>query len=64
MAIEDTIAANVAKPASVSSDAGSVSQHSLSEQIAADKYLEGKTATSSQPHRGLRLTKIVPPGAV
>lgn len=61
--LEDSIEANAQKPASASTDAGSVSQHSLSEQIAADKYLSAKRAAEKQ-HRGLRITKLVPPGSV
>lgn len=61
-AITDAIKANAAGPASVSGDAGSVTQRPLSELIEADKYLAAKEA-GKQPNRGLRLTKLVPPGA-
>jgi hypothetical protein len=37
-------------------------QHPLSEQIAADRYLQSKKAVRSKG-LGLRITKIVPPGA-
>lgn len=60
--LKDTIRENAKAPAKASGDAGSVEQHSLSEQIAADKYLASKDATS-QPKRGLRFNKLVPPGA-
>ncbi len=60
--IEDSIRQNAQGPAQVSSDAGSVQQHSLNEQIAADRYLAGKEAIEKSKHRGLRFNKIVPPG--
>jgi hypothetical protein len=37
-------------------------QHKLSDQIAADRYLNSKDAAKSKT-RGLRFTKLVPPGA-
>ena len=43
-------------------DAGSVEQHKLPDQIAADKYLASKQAAASK-RRGLVFNKIVPPGA-
>ena len=60
--IEDAIRENASGPAKASGDAGSVEQHKLSEQIAADKHLAGKNAVS-KPNRGLRFNKIVPPSA-
>jgi hypothetical protein len=62
-AIGDAIAANAVGPASVTTDAGSMTQHSIPDQIAADKHLASKSA-ASKPLRGLRLTKLLPPGAV
>lgn len=60
--LDDTIRENAKGPAKVASDAGSVDQHSPSEQIAADRYLASKEAAKSK-HRGLRFNKLVPPGA-
>ncbi|TWT78823.1 hypothetical protein CA13_02200 [Planctomycetes bacterium CA13] len=60
--LEDEIRENAAGPAKASGDAGSVEQHKLTEQIAADKHLAGKDAVK-QPHRGLRFNKITPPSA-
>jgi hypothetical protein len=57
------IATNAQGPASASVDGQSVSQHSLQDQIDADKYLASKEA-SKRPRRGLRFTKIIPPGTV
>lgn len=49
-------------PKKVRSDAGEVEQHSLADLLAANQALQGATA-SEQPHRGIRITKLVPPGA-
>ena len=43
-------------------DNGEMEQHSLPDQIAADRYLRSLAATKVGPKR-LRLTKIVPPGS-
>jgi hypothetical protein len=59
--LQDKIQENAAGPAKVSGDAGSVEQHSLADQIAADRYLAAKDAAKKK-HRGLRFNKIVPPG--
>lgn len=60
--LDDTIRENAQGPAKASGDAGSMEQHSLSEQIAADRYLQSKQAVRSKG-LGLRITKIVPPGS-
>jgi hypothetical protein len=60
--LEQTIHDNAQAPAKASGDAGSVEQHKLSDQIAADRYLASKQATKSKS-LGLRITKLVPPGA-
>jgi hypothetical protein len=60
--LEDEIRKNAEGPAKASGDAGSVEQHKLAEQIEADRYLASKDAVK-KPRRGLRFTKIVPPGA-
>ncbi len=60
--LQDEIRENAQGPAKVSGDAGSVEQHKLSEQIAADKHLASKEAVT-QSKRGLRFNKLVPPGA-
>ena len=59
--LDDTIRQNAQGPAKVSGDAGSVEQHKLSDQIAADKHLAAKDAVKKQ-HRGLRFNRFVPPG--
>lgn len=60
--LEDTIRENATKPKQVSSDAGSVQQHPLSEQIEADKYLASKEEVTKK-YRGIRFNKLIPPGA-
>ncbi len=60
--LEDAIRENAAGPAKASGDAGSIEQHKLTEQIAADKHLAAKTAVN-KTNRGLRFNKIVPPSA-
>jgi hypothetical protein len=60
--LDDIIRKNAQGPAKASGDAGSMEQHSLSEQIAADRYLQSKHAVRSKG-LGLRITKIVPPGS-
>lgn len=61
--ISDAIEENATGPKRVSGDAGSVEQHSLADQIEADKYIASKNAASN-PSRGLRFTKMIPPGTV
>ncbi len=60
--LADSIRQNAQGPARVQGDAGSVEQHSLADQIAADKYLASKEATKS-PSRGLRFNRFIPPGS-
>jgi hypothetical protein len=60
--LDQTIRDNAAGPAKASGDSGSMEQHKLPDQIAADRYLSSKDAAKSKT-RGLRFTKLVPPGA-
>ncbi len=53
--LQETIRESAKAPAKASGDAGSVEQHKLTEQIAADKYLASKAA-ASQPKRAFDLT--------
>lgn len=39
-------------------------QHSLADQIAADKYLGAKDAAARNPAKGFTRVKIVPPGTL
>ncbi|MGE3182139.1 MAG: hypothetical protein AB7N71_10945 [Phycisphaerae bacterium] len=58
---DDTIRENAQGPAKASGDAGSIEQHSLKDQIEADRYLNSKKAVNAK-QRGLRFSKLVPPG--
>lgn len=60
--LEQSIRENAQQPAKAAGDSGSVEQHSLSEQIEADRYLQEKRAMKSR-RLGLRFTKIIPPGS-
>ncbi len=59
--LQETIRESAKAPAKASGDAGSVEQHKLTEQIAADKHLASKQAVGKSS-RGLRFNKLVPPG--
>ena len=61
--IQNSIKENAAGPKSASGDAGSVQQHSLPEQIAADKHIQSKEAMSSKG-LGIKLVKLSPGGTV
>jgi hypothetical protein len=62
----DTIASNIEADAiagvqRVSVDGQSVDAMSIDDRIKAAKYLAGQQAASKN-HRGLRFTKLIPPG--
>ena len=59
--LDNSIKTNAEGPARASGDSGSVEQHRLSDQIAADKYLESKKASRAKG-LGIKLTKISPGG--
>lgn len=60
--LDETIRENAAGPAKASGDAGSMEQHKLPDQIAADKYLASKDATTGRRFP-LRFARVRPPGA-
>jgi hypothetical protein len=60
--LSETIATAAQKPAEARGDSSSFRQHSLPDQIAADKYLAAK-AGSKKKGFGLRFARIQPPGA-
>jgi hypothetical protein len=60
---ETNIQQNATGPRKASGDSGSVEQHALADQIAADKYLESKKASRSKG-LGVKLVKISPGGTV
>ena len=59
--LSDTIRQNAQQPAEAQVDSTRARQHSLRDQIAADRYLAGKQAARSR-RLPLRITRIVPPG--
>ena len=59
--LSDKIKENAKGPAKASGDAGSMEQHSLPDQIAADRYLESKKAARKKG-LGIGMKKLVPPG--
>ena len=61
--LDNSIRTNAEGPAKASGDSGSVEQHKLSEQIAADKYLESRKASRGKG-LGVKLAKISPGGTV
>lgn len=60
--LEQAIRDNAAGPKRAQGDSGSVDQHTLTDQIEADRYLASKQAAAA-PARALRLTRLIPPGA-
>ena len=61
--MENVIQENAAGPKKAAGDAGSIEQHSLTDQIAADKHLASKGAMKSKG-LGIKLLKISPGGSV
>ena len=61
--LQDSIRENASGPKRAKGDSAEVEQHSLPDQIAADKYLAGKAALGKR-NFGLTRAKIVPPGTV
>jgi hypothetical protein len=59
--LEKTIRENAAGPRRARGDQGEMEQHSLAEQVEADRYLNSKQAMKKG--RGFRMTKLSPPGA-
>ena len=60
--LDNVIKQNAEGPAKAAGDSGSMEQHKLSEQIAADKHLASKKAAKSKG-LGIKFTKLSPPGA-
>jgi hypothetical protein len=61
--LENIIKDNAAGPKAASGDAGSVQQHSLTDQIAADKHIGAKEAMKTKG-LGIKLLKLSPGGTV
>ncbi len=60
--LTDTIAENAAGPRKMEADGMVAEQHSLPDQIAADKYAKGQAAAASGGI-GVRFLRIKAPGA-
>ena len=60
--IKKAIQENAEGPASAEVDGQRVTQHKLKDQIEADRYVKSSDAVT-KGHRGLRISKLVPPGA-
>jgi len=60
--IEKSIKENAVGPKSAESDGQKVEQHSIAEQIEADRYLNSKQAMKKR-NLGLKVIRIIPPGA-
>lgn len=61
--LDTSIKDNAAGPKKATGDSGTVEQHGLQDQIAADKYLESKKASRAKG-LGIKLAKISPGGTV
>lgn len=62
-AIENALTENATGPKKASGDAGSVEQHSLKDQIAAEKFIQSKKAAASNG-LGIKFHKLSPGGTV
>lgn len=58
--IRDAIRENAAGPKAASDDSTSVEQHSIADQILADKYTRTVGAVDSNRNRGIRFSRITP----
>jgi len=62
--LEDAIRTNAEGPAEAHGDSGRMKEHSLPDQIAADKYLAGKEAVRRNPAKAFVRVKMIQPGTV
>ena len=60
--LEQKIRDNASGPKSAESDGQRVEQHSIKDQIEADRYLNSKQAMKNK-NMGVRIGKLVPPGS-
>ena len=60
--LTDKIRESAQAPSEASGDSGSMKQHSLKDQIEADRYLKSRQASQGSG-LGVRVSKLVPPGA-
>lgn len=62
--LNDIIEAAAADPKKATVDGTTVEAHSLKDLVEAAKFLNSAGSTAvSRPNRGIRITKLVPPGA-
>ncbi len=59
---QDKILENALAPKRASGDAGSMEQHSIPDQIAADRY-KAEKAAASRGFGGLKRSKLIPPNS-
>lgn len=60
--LDQAISDSASGPKRAQGDSGSVEQHPLKEVVEADRYLSSKDA-AKRPDRGLRMSRLAPPGA-
>jgi len=61
--LSNSITESAKSPKRVQGDSGSAEQHSLQDQIEADRYLASKNAAKSR-NSGLRIGRLIPPGSI
>lgn len=61
--ITDAIESDALEPKIAEVDGVMVEKHPLRDQIAADKYLEGKKASRKSGGLGIKISRMEPPGA-
>ena len=59
--LSNTIRDNASAPRRAKGDSGEMEQHNLKDQIEADRYLNSKQAVKNG--LGIRISKLLPPGA-
>jgi hypothetical protein len=59
---EQRLRENASGPRAAKGDSGSMEQHSLTDQIAADRYLNSKKAAGGKG-LGMKVSRMIPPGA-
>ncbi len=60
--LDDTIESTAKGPKSVSTDGTRVEAQDVDDLIKADQHLKGKEGVASTRHRGIRFSKLSPPG--
>ena len=61
--VKDALETNAQGPAEAEVDGVRARQHSLRDQIAADRYLRSQRSTANADSIGIRLARFQPPGA-